>query len=426
MVVCIAGERIRAIAIALAVCLLGPAAVAAPAAGPGAEGDPGKRTAAQWAEEMARCIRTLRESNDPDTLVRAYRRGCGLDPKNVQLHDTYMHRMLRLGLLHVAYAPAETLRQLQPDNVKALATAGHFYATEGRMLDALIVTVRATRATPNDVSLQNNLGQLMAWRTLGGQDLEVPDDVRRTIDTLRNDLRTKATFRRAHARGRSVFHARANINRTHNKLIAPAKRAVNTAEKRYQWAQDAVTDKTGARPDEAQIQNLQKELAQTQAKAANTNRGATQKKLGQKVRELRERIRKLRAAGERSSAALRAAVQARDAASKDLQEKRAALKKLQAEKEKRMAAPDARWRWDPPTVDGKIMVVVTKAPGSKLIAAPGEEKEAGAKLKTAKLYLSNKLHAKAARILDTIVSLYPATDAAAEARQLLNGLPKGE
>ena len=404
--------NVRLISCAIAVvCLLAMARSPARGAEPAPDGS--KLTAAQWAEKMAEHITTVQTNHVPDAVVLAYRAGCKIDSKNVQLHQTYMLRMLEFGLLHMAYAPAEAMVKLQAKNVTAFATAGHMKATKGNYAEALAMYVRAAQIEKDDVSIRFNLGELLAWYELEGAGKIVSDEIQRVIDEIKpRKYSIKDPLGRGYARGRSVYKARDTVGRKYRWEIDSLTRSISTLERRIAERANASDSTLVA----VKRKRLEEELARARKLADKTSSASLKKMYRKQIASVTASLRKLDSPGGARAAA---------ADRKSLAEKKSRLEEVRAECKKAVGAAGATtWRWDPPTLKGKVIDVVPLVAGSTVIPAAGEEASAAARLKIARLMATHNQPARAVPRLKEIIRLYPATEAAAEARKILADLPE--
>ena len=415
------GTGIAALCIAAAVLSAARGGAEAPV------GSADRLTAKEWADRMAASIAAIRGSGTADAAVEAYRAGCRIDEKNAELHEAYLRRLLRFGLLHAAYDPAEKLLALRPNNVLALATAAHKHATGGRLGDALVLTVRAAQIAPADPSIQNNLGQLVAWAELDEQGEELGEQTRQAAEALKAKLnaKRKGSFHDAYVRGKEISGAHRKIHTKYGKSVAAAEREIADAEGRYEEAAQAVRERVAeASPHAVEMEKLAAEMEALQAEARRTT-GRKERRQIEKDYLLAERkLAALKARSEDQNAGLLKVKVARDDARESLMKKRAALAALREEMQQGVSKLKYQWRWDPPRLDGAPIRVVSGAPDSKLIPRPGAEAEAARDLKRAELYLNNQMYDKAREILTRIVKLYGATAAGREAKGILEKLPR--
>ncbi len=327
-------------------------------------GEDAKISAAEWARVRDISIETIKLSQKPDEITIAYNVAVSIDPNYPVIHKAYMEKMLQAGLVHVALTPALKLMDIVGDDVTALSTVAYMRARNGKLADALAAAVRAAALDGNDPAVLNNLGQLMAW--VDADPNAKPDDlVRRDAEAVLKKLRGGDRAR-------------------HNRLYQPA---YDRAKKVY----DETNDVT--RQYHRKINDAQNAVDGAQAELDRIIKRNGSEKQREDVREVVAR-------------------------------KKADLAALRVEERKALENAQRHWRWDPPLLNGQTVRVVEVVPGSKVIPAVGDEEKAAVKLRIAQLFLDNKKPAEAGAVLREILVSYPATTAAAKAKEILAALPK--
>ena len=403
------------------------ALLSAAAAGQPTAFDPNatKMTAREWSDAMADCLLVIRKSADVDGVVLAYRRGRCLDARNLELHTAYMDRMLRLGVLHMAYEPARALSAIQPENVTVQAVLSHMYAGKDDMPAALKATLAVLKACPQDPSALYNFGQLAAWCELDPDGPKIDDAIKRNADAMREKCKPLRTYQVAHARGRGVYEKRAQIEHKYDKRLRALDAEVADAQKKLDALQTDVRDRHGgASADEAKVTKLKADLAAADGALAAAGTEAERAPLRATRNRLRNELAAAEDATRRHAGQLDARTGDRDAASADLQKKKEQLGALRLEKKAAMEEPDSDWRWDPPTLEGKPIAVVTRIEGSKLIMPPWAEEEAARMLQRAQFLAVNGANDKAREGLNEILRIYGATEAGRQAAEMLKKLPE--
>jgi len=378
-------------------------------------GQPDKMTAEQWSVTIGSCIRTVQKSDNPDVVVEAYRQGCKIDADNVQLHEEYMRRMLKLGVPHVAAEPAEALRRLQPKNVLALGTLGCVYAQRGRFPEALQATVAAAMLCLDDESIVRNVGQLIAWyqhdpKAKSRIYFPIEPQIEQLLAKLKPRPRRHpySTYRAGYALGVRALREKADA-------IAQYDRDIRRLEKEILKRQLAQVERELAGlPGSQNVSDPRYRDDLRRRRSRLTARAAALRKA------IEKQAKSTRAVGARAIAATKDSTAAHDT----LTGQRLALQELRKQREEALASPGGSWQWAPPAVDGKVWPVVGALPGSKHVPAEGADREAERLYKLARMYFGNRMYDKAAGQLERILKLYGSTDAARKARELLARLPR--
>jgi len=408
-------------------------------------GQPDKMTAEQWSVTIGSCIRTVQKSDNPDVVVEAYRQGCKIDADNVQLHEEYMRRMLKLGVPHVAAEPAEALRRLQPKNVLALGTLGCVYAQRGRFPEALQATVAAAMLCLDDESIVRNVGQLIAWyqhdpKAKSRIYFPIEPQIEQLLAKLKPRPRRHpySTYRAGYALGVRALREKADAIAQYDRDIRRLEKEIGYAEKRAGKRATVKRDRLVQTQSVGQkLEDLKRQLAQVERELAglpgsqNVSDPRYRDDLRRRRSRLTARAAALRKAIEKQAKSTRAVGARAIAATKDstaahdtLTGQRLALQELRKQREEALASPGGSWQWAPPAVDGKVWPVVGALPGSKHVPAEGADREAERLYKLARMYFGNRMYDKAAGQLERILKLYGSTDAARKARELLARLPR--
>ncbi len=385
-------------------------------------------TAPQWAAALARCVETVRSDHDPDAVYAAYQEGLALDKRSVQLHLLFLKRMLKLGVLHVAYGPAQALDKLLADDDAnrplVCAVLTHLHATRENMPEALKAALRVSLANPDDPSSLNNLGQLLAWYDLDLQAKSLDDATKRLVETVREKVHRRKPFQQAYQRGRKIYAKHAEVDRKYGKKLAQATAQLDAAERQLARRKgDAAGAAVSAGSSEEAVKKLRQELAVVERRLAQSVSNSERAALRKQAKQLRGRIDQETRSQQKSGKEFVAADVIRKGAVEDLDQKRLAVATLQAERNRELQAAEMVWRWDPPVVDAQVMTVVERVPGSKLIPPLGSQEKSVKLLKMAELYLENGVKDKARALLTEIVNDHPASSSARRAADLLETIP---
>ena len=403
-------------------------------------------TAEQWSAILAECVQTVREQNHPDLVVVAYRKGIKLDPRNVQLHSAYMRRMLGLGVLHAAYEPAEILTKLEPRNATAWAIIAYVRARRNELASALEAEVTAASISLADMSVVNNLGQLIAWYENPGEAPKISTTSRAQADELRKQLldRRKHTdphreFLRAYQRGRGICMFWATIRRKYDGRVAAAEKAVALAQKNLE-AIDSATGKASSQRGEKSLDlaELKRKLAGIEKRLASLKKrrdvdrnlrddlARERRKLNDEAAPLRKAIAELATQDKRAGKRVKSTSDRAASARGVLKERKEHLASLLKKRQEEMESHERQWLWLAPRLDGKPVNVVASLPNSKLIPAWGDEAKAARQFEMACLYMDNSAWQQARVLLDQIISSYGATKAAQQAKAMLPRVPRSQ
>ena len=411
--------------------LLLPAAPAWAANPPAAEGPAAK--AAETPEAQLRgLIETIREAENPRTAISAYARAAAIDSKSIELHQAHMLRMLRSGLLRIAYYPAGALVRLDPDNGTAWGVLGCAYGRKGDWVEALAATVRAAEQIPDDPSVLNNLGQLTAWYERQLDLPGLPAAVRRSIERHKDEWTRRAAFLRAYQRMKKAYEHGA---RAADDLTRQAKAAQNDLHEARQKAlaidQQLRDISSEIESREDRIDELRREryyvyyprygrqYVLTDGRLVVYRRHypryplLNRERLDDEIRQEERAVEDLK----RQRSTLRA-VGGRILS--ELKDKQRNVGQLEAKLRASRARPEQHFRWDPPAVDGVVVDEVERFPAAREKPAPKTpQQKAQQRLRLARNYIHNALPDSAVPILQEILAQYPDTESAREARAAL-------
>ncbi len=394
------------------VSFAGPTTRPASTTGPGATTAPAARLEAY--------IRAIRETDNPRSAMSAYARGCAIDRNKVELHDTYMKRMLKFGLPKIAYYPARVLVRLDPNNGLAWGVVGYNRGNRGELAEALSATIRSLEKRRDDPSVLHNAGQLVAWYISQPNLPKVTDRVARLLARMKKELAGKEQYTGAYNAIVAAYGKRQDVKDKFDAKIEVAEAKLEQAEvlaraKRQEY-RDLVADVDSRK-------ELRRKL-QRELRSLETNPDDDYRKHIRR-RDLRNLIRDEDAAIlalDRKIARL-----SREARSivANLKREKATLARLRKESAAAVEKVKFPYRWDPPAVDGVVTpeVAFPFSPTTTRTSAPADsETKAAQRLKLARLYLRHKMSDKAVKILRGIVSDYGSTKAAGEAKKLLASL----
>lgn len=386
---------------------------AAPAAAPGG---------------IAECVIVIDTSDKDDDAARAYARGCNIDRSNAPLQNAYMRRMLRTGKADAACVPAQPLTISDPHNGVAWALTGYSRGKRGDFFNALLACIQAGQLLENDRGALHNLGQLSAWYDQLKLPPKMKPEDKDAYDKLKGQHASNDAFSTAAAAVKNVLvqqqETRKRIDEDVKKAQAEAqelrkpvatletqvldiRRQVADSEQRiHQLNRNINTEQARERPDSTQIRRWRDEKATEE----------------RQIRDLKAMELPLFNKGVEGQGKVAAKQQEIIKLNRDLAQEGPAVTTV--------------FTWEPPNVDaaptalGKTpasgpatpvpAVGDTTATSGAPYGPAGDNEEAAARmLKTAKMYRTNGLEAKALEMLKDIVTIYGDTPAGKEAAELL-------
>ncbi|MBI5724666.1 MAG: hypothetical protein HZA50_11955 [Planctomycetes bacterium] len=217
------------------------------------DGKPQPKAAPTVEQRLAPFIAAIKETKDPATALTCYVKGCSIDNTSLAIHETYMKRMLSLGLPQYAEMPAKVLVNLDPRNGTAWGVIGCMNGKRGDYGAALPACIRAAALLPNDAGIMNNAGQLMVWYENTLDAPELPDALKRILDNLRNKWDQNEAFARSYKKVRDAYIARDKLDKETGDKMATLEDATLAVQRNYLDVQAKLMDIS------SQIQNKQTE-----------------------------------------------------------------------------------------------------------------------------------------------------------------------
>jgi len=398
---------------------------------------PATKPASPRAEQLAECIRLVREAKEPQQAIEAYARGCALRPTDARVREVYMRRMLRFGLPQIAVYAAQVLVQLQPDNHLAWAVIGHRHGKRKEWAQAFEATAVALEGLASDPSVLYNMGQLVAWQEAQTPLPKLSDRARRVVAQKKAHLEAAAQYVKGYRAIRAFYDTQAKIAREFDAKIEEAE-AQATAVLEQGRAIDAAIRSLNDRTKihEREIRRLKRQLDDTYFRPSYVDaHGRIIHDLEDSIlvrqyrRTLRDRILDERRAIDELAAGIASLRRKAQPVLRELARLRGEVQKLKKDKQQAASGVERAFRWDPPAVDG-VVTPEAKQPFALEIKKPpakavGPQEQAARQLRLAKLYLASQMDDKAAAILQALIAKYPKTPAAQEARALLEPIAPG-
>ncbi|MHC4982737.1 MAG: hypothetical protein ACYTF6_06170 [Planctomycetota bacterium] len=400
-----------------AVLLLTKAAPAQPPARPAKDVLEAKRQ-----RVVAELIESIAEAKDPPSAAETYARGKVIDPANVELHETYMERMLKFGLPKIAVYPARDLLNLDPHHGTAWRVIGYLHAQKGEMAKAFDAIITAVRHIQDNPSLSSNAGQLAAWCEYEPDLPKLSPAARHWLKETREELAGNEDFAASYDKIAEAYEQRSKALADYDEKISAGQVALAAQRSQLRSAETIYNSITfEANSHSARISELDRELQLCQVKH-HPDASHTEAECMAHTEQLRKRIWEEETALE--DALERAADSARDVAPirSQVNQQEANLAGLNAGRDRADKRVYKLLAWEPPAVDGVVTAEVERFDYSKLRRgrAPDDpEALAAQRLRVAQLYMRHNLTEKAVEILTQICKLYASTEAGAEARPLL-------
>jgi len=380
-------------------------------------------------------IKVIRESDDARTVMRTYTRAIGIGRNDAELHKLYMARMLRFGLPQIAQTAARELARLDQADGMAWALIGYRHGQQGQLTDAFIATAKAAELMPNDPSVRNNLGQLVAWYDFAAPPPVVPDASRRSLAKLRDTVGKTKEYQLAYKAMQNAFAQQGAASKALADRISAAEAeaaAVQALARDVNGRLAELSDDVDYR--QRRIDGLWRDIRYgytyfaypyyhgyrrrsyafpTYYKAGLYDRILDEER---ELDALRTRLGRVQREG--------AVVLA------ELARKEATLKALREQVKAAIDRVTMEFRWDPPAVGGVVTAERDRIPptiGKPKMAVPVDpEHDAAQSLELAKLYLRHDMSDRALGLLGMVATKYPKTKAGKQAAALLKALALDE
>lgn len=166
---------------------------------------------AQWDAPLTHplaCVAAVQQAPDPTTAADAYQRGREVGAERTLLNQSYVHRMIELGLPGQAEEAAEEVVDADPQDGVAWAVLAYCNAARNDTTAALAEMATAMDYTPGDPFVLGVAGKLMAWyRYPGlGDPSELPAELAMRLDEIHAQYSTNEYYAAAF-RAASEFYA---------------------------------------------------------------------------------------------------------------------------------------------------------------------------------------------------------------------------
>jgi hypothetical protein len=386
------------------------------------------------AKVLASYIQIIKTDKDPAVVLRAYTRACADNRMNPELNSAYMRSMLLLGRPRAAYMSARILSAQDSDAGLAWAVIGYILGRSNKYLDSMTATARALEFNSDDPSILNNAGQLAAWFDNATATPRLGDREKRIMDKLKTKFQANKAYKDAYARINTVY-ADDKVKR------ATLDSNLTASENKYNEVRtEELTMRANLKRIRGQfiqlnkkLEELEKDLRQNRSRLNITDEFgrhvynqrsilAENTRIQKEIGEAEEKKNDLKKEGTPMVPKVQVATKMGLKLRKDIAGYRASLKAIKP-------AILRKLRWDPPSVDGVFTpeganlprkIRPTTRPSTKpRIMATSSEKVAARKLRMAKLYISNNRPKHALKLIEEILTDYPKTKTAVQAKELL-------
>jgi len=401
--------------------------------------------AVKW-DELTRAVKAVEAAGTFDTATAAYAKGCTINRRSSKLQLAYLKKMLQLGRPDVAEKAATELLEFDPKCGLALGTVAYMHARETHYLPALTPAVKAAEIERDNKSIISNAAQLVAWYEAAKRGT-VDAATQRTIKALPSSSKQfAADYKRAREGIKKLGDIKAEKDKEAQQALAEAEKVESEAQ--------SLSDKlksVGKTYDQQvkQLRDARRDLSRAQDDINRTTSYESRRSAERRIESIVRRIRDIqRTMRQQEDAGIKIKKEL-EKVRKDAQSKRFLAGKLTREAKAVVEGMPANFGWLPPAVDGvvtpdatiakpKTVGTNTSPPGSSYLVPAQEPKpdapkeaslkqrlaaaEAADKLQMAKLCMTSKeeaMKAKARELLLEIVTRYPATPSATDAKALL-------
>lgn len=379
------------------------------------------------AQRLAAPIRTIRTAKHGPDVVDAYRNARRIAPNSAALHEAFIRRMLKFGTVALAVGPARRLVKLDAYSGLAWGVLGYYDAAHTkRYAEALTSTVLAVKYAPKNPSILHNAGQLVAWYDGRGVATPLSEATGRILKEIRPRAAERPQFATSYAAVRKALTDGSERRDQISVKLGPLRAALAEATEEYRTLRGDLRDiQAKITKRKNHISDLWEQIwrsyhhrraATRPARHGSAAEARFREALLEKINEEQDEIDDLEDHGKQIVDQLKA-----------LQAKARRWKASVGELETELAAIECKAAdvlgWRLPAIDGVVVAETSRLPMALKARPPRRPSELAAnELKLARLYLSNRLPARAKDILRKLISDYPATPAAKEAATLLAGL----
>lgn len=139
-------------------------------------------------------IHEVATAKDAVAANDAYSRGLVMAPDSMPLQQTYIRRMVDLGVPRAAYAAAQRLLVFAPGDGLAWAVSAYEIAAQGNMLTAIADISIAAHNAPGEPFVQRTAGQLLAWYDNAPRPSQDPEVTVNALTDIRQEVGSFPAF----------------------------------------------------------------------------------------------------------------------------------------------------------------------------------------------------------------------------------------
>jgi hypothetical protein len=159
-------------------------------------------------EAQRTALDQIADAPTPSAAVQAYGKALSTEPDSLALRQTFLQRMISLGLPQMAAAEARELTQRDPHDGLAWGVLAFTRAATGDTTEGLRDIVSAAQYAPNDPFVDRIAGQLLAWFDTEADWRFIPLETIRALDSLREQLRNTEPFATTYWLARRSYEVR--------------------------------------------------------------------------------------------------------------------------------------------------------------------------------------------------------------------------
>lgn len=400
--------------------------------------------------DLARAIEIIRTSQTPADIADAYRTAKEKSPDSVELHRTYMLRMLKFGVMTPAHGAAVKLAALDPADGLAWAVKAYVDGKGGRLPLAIESAFQAAaKGQDENPSVLTALGQLLAWHENAAKRPELSDEAKAILAASGKKLKTREAFAIAYAALTKAYADAADRRKVLDEQLDTIHADMQAADAQFR--------SLGGQLDDAnrQITALQRHIGSTrlalytlanQSNASSYGSGSGSSSpppISPQEQAQREAYRQ---SIQRDEASVREFTAKREGYERSRAELRVKGKKLLDEQAKANAEQTAvtaginkLFRWDPPAVDGVVTPAkefftsssssssssssASSSSSDIAASAPADNSDLGDRdLKLAQLHIADGRYDVARAKLERLLTRFPDGPVAVKAQALLDSI----
>lgn len=391
---------------------------------------PSPEVADEGTERVRSHIERIRTTKLGADVTAAYDEAKKIAPNSAKLHDAFIRRMLKFGVVALAAAPARTLVKLDPYNGTAWGVLAYFHTKRKSYLQALPKAIQAAAYAPKNPSILAAAGQLVAWYDNAPAKPKLSDQVAEALVRVRRIAAKKPKFAQAYGQVDKAYKAiqarrdklSADIATTNSNLAGAKKEAAAINGERRKIAGSLRGLQNDIWRWERDIDDIEwEEVKDPDGKGTTKRKRRLSSRDRRRIRDLEDKIKKARKRvrelkGQDSQAHQRYKALAQKAVAW-----RRSVAKEKVELKREEGKVTSIFSWAPPAVDGVVVPVARTFPHSKITTPTDGDSGSSAesKLKLVGLYIKNQMYAPAAKILRQIIADQPGSEAAGKAQALL-------